>query len=62
MPPPATRWMWTVQPDAGLVVRLDPEVHQQRGRIKLSLLHLPLLPEQLRGLLPADIQGRFDAI
>jgi NAD+ kinase len=52
----------TVQPDAGLVVRLDPEVHQQRSRIKLSLLDLPLLPEQLRELLPADIRRRFDAI
>lgn len=52
----------TVQPDAGLVVRLDPDVHQQRSRVKLSLLDLPLLPEQLRELLPADIRRRFDAM
>ncbi|MHA6615759.1 NAD(+)/NADH kinase [Pseudonocardia sp. DLS-67] len=51
----------SVQPDAGLVVRLDPEVHQQRSRVKLSLLDLPLLPEQLRELLPEDLRGRIDA-
>jgi NAD+ kinase len=50
----------SVQPDAGLVVRLDPDVHQQRNRVKLSLLDLPLLPEQLRELLPADLRRRFD--
>lgn len=51
----------SVQPDAGLVVRLDPEVHQQRSRVKLSLLDLPLLPEQLRELLPDELRGRIDA-
>jgi NAD+ kinase len=51
----------SVQPDAGLVVRLDPEVHRQRSRVKLSLLDLPLLPEQLRELLPEDLRGRPDA-
>jgi NAD+ kinase len=51
----------SLQPDAGLVVRLDPEAHQQRSRVKLSLLDLPLLPEQLRELLPADLRARFDA-
>jgi NAD+ kinase len=38
--------------DAGLVVRLDPEAHQERQRLKLSLLDLPLLPEELRELAP----------
>jgi NAD+ kinase len=38
--------------DAGLVVRLDAEAHQQRQRLKLSLLDLPLLPEELRELAP----------
>jgi NAD+ kinase len=52
----------SVQPEAGLVVRLDPEVHRQRSRVKLSLLDLPLLPEQLRELLPADLRGRLDAV
>jgi NAD+ kinase len=52
----------SVQSDAGLVVRLDPEVHAQRSRVKLSLLDLPLLPEQLRELLPEDLRGRLDAV
>jgi NAD+ kinase len=51
----------SVQSDAGLVVRLDPEVHRQRSRVKLSLLDLPLLPDQLRELLPDDLRGRLDA-
>src|SRR4051794_14043660 len=36
--------------DAGLVVRLDAPAFQQRNRLKLSLLDLPLLPEELREL------------
>jgi NAD+ kinase len=42
------RW----RPDAGLVVRLDPAAHQERQRLKLSLLDLPLLPDELRELEP----------
>ncbi|HEY4094579.1 MAG TPA: NAD(+)/NADH kinase [Baekduia sp.] len=42
------RW----RPDAGLVVRLDAAAHQERQRLKLSLLDLPLLPEELRERLP----------
>jgi NAD+ kinase len=38
--------------DAGLVVRLDAEAHEQRQRLKLSLLDLPLLPDELRELSP----------
>ncbi|HWI75427.1 MAG TPA: NAD(+)/NADH kinase [Baekduia sp.] len=38
--------------DAGLVVRLDPAAHQERQRLKLSLLDLPLLPDELRELAP----------
>ncbi|HWH94283.1 MAG TPA: NAD(+)/NADH kinase [Baekduia sp.] len=38
--------------DAGLVVRLDAAAHQERQRLKLSLLDLPLLPEELRELEP----------
>jgi hypothetical protein len=30
--------------------------------VKLSLLDLPLLPEQLRELLPPDLQKRFGAV
>jgi NAD+ kinase len=38
--------------DAGLVVRLDAAAHEQRQRLKLSLLDLPLLPDELRELQP----------
>jgi NAD+ kinase len=30
--------------------------------VKLSLLDLPLLPEQLRELLPEDLRGRLDEL
>ncbi|MEW1585577.1 NAD(+)/NADH kinase [Micromonospora vinacea] len=49
--------------DAGLVVRLDPRRHQERNQLKLGLLDLPLLPEQLRELLPESLRrqlGRRD--
>ena len=32
---------------AGLVVRLDPELHLRRRGVKLSLLDLPFLPEEM---------------
>jgi NAD+ kinase len=44
--------------DAGLVVRLDAPTHYQRNRLKLSLLDLPFLPDELREMLPADELGR----
>jgi NAD+ kinase len=43
--------------DAAQVVRLDPDAHARRSRITLSLLDLPLRPEQLVELLPADLQS-----
>lgn len=36
--------------DAGSVVRLDPVAHHRASRVKLSLLNLPLLPEELTAL------------
>jgi NAD+ kinase len=39
-----------LRPRAGLVVRLDPERYQRRSEVKLSLLDLPFLPEELRDL------------
>jgi NAD+ kinase len=42
-----------LRPRAGLVVRLDPERYQRRSGIKLSLLDLPYLPEEMRDVLPA---------
>ncbi|MEU4778226.1 NAD(+)/NADH kinase [Micromonospora sp. NPDC023633] len=46
--------------DAGLVVRLDPRRYQERNQLKLSLLDLPLLPEQLRELLPESLRDRLN--
>jgi len=46
--------------DAGLVVRLDPGRHRERSQVKLSLLDLPLLPEQLRELLPEPMREEFN--
>jgi NAD+ kinase len=43
-----------LRPRAGLVVRLDPERYQRRSVVKLSLLDLPFLPEEMRDLLPGD--------
>ncbi len=40
-----------LRPRAGLVVRLDPERYQHRSEVKLSLLDLPVLPEEMRALL-----------
>jgi NAD+ kinase len=39
-----------LQPAAGLVVRLDRDRHQRRTQVKLSLLDLPFLPDELRDL------------
>jgi len=63
-PPPAgggDRVEVAVQAAAGRVVRLDPDVHAQRSRVRLSLLDLPLLPEQLRELLPGEVRERLEA-
>lgn len=52
---PATeRLTVKLRPDAATIVRLDPDRHAQWGRVKLSLLDLPLLPEQLRELVPSE--------
>ncbi|MFI2711445.1 NAD(+)/NADH kinase [Micromonospora sp. NPDC018662] len=46
--------------DAGRVVRLDPRRHQERNQLKLSLLDLPLLPDQLRELLPDGLREQLN--
>ncbi|GAA4566840.1 NAD(+)/NADH kinase [Micromonospora coerulea] len=46
--------------DAGLVVRFDPRRHQERNQLKLSLLDLPFLPDQLRELLPEELRRERD--
>lgn len=40
-----------LRPRAGLVVRLDPDRYQRRSVVKLSLLDLPFLPEDMRDAL-----------
>src|SRR3954447_24195205 len=49
---PGERFEVRLRPRAGLVVRLDPERYQRRSGVKLSLLDLPYLPEELRDVLP----------
>jgi NAD+ kinase len=40
-----------LRPRAGLVMRVDPERYQRRAEVKLSLLDLPFLPEEMRDVL-----------
>ncbi|WP_406075826.1 NAD(+)/NADH kinase [Micromonospora sp. NBC_01638] len=44
--------------NAGLVVRFDPLRYQERNQLKMSLLDLPFLPEQLSELLPDELRRR----
>jgi len=44
-----------LKPRAGLLVRLDPVRYQHRSAVKLSLLDLPFLPEEMREVLPAAL-------
>ncbi|WP_433286918.1 NAD(+)/NADH kinase [Micromonospora sp. CA-244673] len=46
--------------NAGLVVRFDPRRYQERNQLKLSLLDLPFLPDQLRELLPEELRRERD--
>ncbi|MET0354854.1 MULTISPECIES: NAD(+)/NADH kinase [Plantibacter] len=46
--------------DAANVVRLDPSRHSRKGRMKLSLLDLPLRRDQLLDLVPPDIRARVE--
>ncbi|MCU1404794.1 MAG: N-acetylmuramoyl-L-alanine amidase [Glaciihabitans sp.] len=45
--------------DAGSVIRLDAARHSGKGRLKLSLLDLPLRSDQLLELVPPEIRKRF---
>jgi NAD+ kinase len=47
-----------LRPRAGLLVRLDPVRYQRRSRVKLSLLDLPFLPDEMRDELPAPVPSR----
>ncbi|WP_344263186.1 NAD(+)/NADH kinase [Actinomadura napierensis] len=46
----------TMRPEAGQVVRLSETTHASRSRVKLSLLDLPLRPDQLLELIPPDVR------
>jgi NAD+ kinase len=46
----------TVQRDAGLLVRIDDSRAAERSRVKLSLLDLPVLPEELVELVPEGLR------
>lgn len=48
--------------DAGLVVRFDPLRYQERNQLKMGLLDLPFLPEQLRELLPQELRKPQEGI
>ncbi|MER7442045.1 NAD(+)/NADH kinase [Micromonospora avicenniae] len=50
----------TYRREAGMVVRLDPRRYQERNQIKLSLMDLPLLPGQLRELLPEAFREQLN--
>jgi NAD+ kinase len=46
----------TVQRDAGLLVRINDSRAAERSRLKLSLLDLPVLPEELVELVPEELR------
>jgi NAD+ kinase len=46
--------------DAGLVVRLDFDRHQRRNQVKLSLLDLPFLPDEIRDIAPDRLRPATD--
>jgi NAD+ kinase len=48
------------RPDAGRLVRIDGSRAADRSRVKLSLLDLPLLPQELLELVPEHLRRRLD--
>ncbi|PZG18136.1 NAD(+) kinase [Micromonospora craterilacus] len=48
--------------DAVNVVRFEPTLHEQRQRVKLSLLDLPLRPDQLLDLVPPQLRERAEQL
>ncbi|MFB6392824.1 NAD(+)/NADH kinase [Polymorphospora lycopeni] len=57
LPPDGTLSV-TVRAGGVNVVRLDPTAHAQRSRVKLSLLDLPLRPDQLLDLVPPRLRDQ----
>ena len=56
---PGTTLTVRLRPDAVSVVRLDADTHIARSRVKLSLLDLPLKPDQLLELIPARLRDEL---
>jgi NAD+ kinase len=50
----------SLRPDAGRLVRIDGSRAADRSRVKLSLLDLPLLPQELLELVPERLRPRPD--
>jgi NAD+ kinase len=48
-----------LRPDAGRLVRIEGSRAAARSRVKLSLLDLPVLPQELLELLPAQLRERL---
>jgi NAD+ kinase len=51
----------TYVPEAGQVVRLDSALHVRRSNVKLSLLDLPMRPDELLKIAPPDLRKRLRA-
>ncbi len=51
-----------LQRDAGLVVRLDAATYGARSRVALSLLDLPLRPDQLLELIPPELRKQREEL
>jgi NAD+ kinase len=51
-----------LHPDAASVVRLDADTHIARSRIKLSLLDLPVKPDQLLELIPVRLRDQLRSV
>jgi NAD+ kinase len=49
-----------LRPDAGRLVRIDGSRAADRSRVKLSLLDLPLLPQELLELVPDGLRRRLE--
>jgi NAD+ kinase len=56
---PGVDMILRMRPNAANVVRLDRQAHGQRARVKLSLLDLPLRPDQLIELVPERLRERM---
>jgi NAD+ kinase len=57
---PGDKLTVALSPDAVNVVRLDAGAHAQRSAVKLSLLDLPVRPDQLIELIPPELRARVE--